>query len=92
MTQAQIDLAVAAATGESLTTIRDRGFSFVASDPWPEPPTRCVVCPSCSCPIAFDGDAPACGPVEVECPDCDLCFAVDSDAILPTRPQRRSVP
>jgi hypothetical protein len=79
MTQAQLDDAVACATGESITTIRSLGFSLEPherDDSEPEDPGLAVICPSCHEPVPYAGLTRAGAPTLGECLACDLYFDV----------------
>ena len=95
MTRTQLERAVAGATGESLRTVRGRGFGLLAE--WPVGPridelTLAVDCPFCRHPIALvtgPGDEPGLA----GCDHCDVEFdfepheiyvaeGVDLDALI----------
>jgi hypothetical protein len=77
MTQAQLERAVASATGETIRDVRSRGFSILENSPGtPDPDDLSLVidCPFCGGVILYpglpDGDAPALA----ACPTCDVEF------------------
>ena len=70
MTQAQLDRAVAGATGESLRTIRRLGFGLRPprrDDLEPEDLRLVVDCPFCGRPVAYPGPARDGSPALAEC-------------------------
>jgi hypothetical protein len=77
MTRTQLICSVASVTGESLRTVRARGFGLVAEnpdDPDPEDLRLVLDCPFCrrAVPypgVAIDGSLPM-----AECPGCDVYF------------------
>ena len=76
MNRRQLDRAVARATGESLRTVRARGFSLIPEGPTAPAPDD----------LSFDAECPRCGravphpgwaggaPALAECVGCDLYF------------------
>ena len=77
MTQAQLERAVAVATGETIRDVRSRGFSILERRP--ESPdlddlSLVIDCPFCGAVVPYpglpDGDAPALA----ACPTCDVEF------------------
>jgi hypothetical protein len=84
MTQAQLDRAVAAATGESLTTVRALGFSLL--DPQsvprePEDPRLVLDCPVCGRSVPYPGALRHGAPALAECARCDVDFAFQVDEV-----------
>jgi hypothetical protein len=78
MTQAQLDRAVVAATGESRHTVARLGFSLVpdgSADP--SPLYLSVDCPHCRQPTWFPGRLADGSYPLAECPGCDALFAFD---------------
>jgi hypothetical protein len=78
MTQAQLDRAVARATGEPLRLIRGRGFGLAPrrpAAPEPEDLALCVECPFCGRRLPYPG-APGGTPALGECDRCDVDFDV----------------
>ena len=84
MTQAQLDRAVASATGETIRNVRSRGFGIL--EHWPEssdPEDLCLVldCPFCGGVIPYSGlpedDALA------TCPACDVEFEYAPHEVYP---------
>ena len=86
MTQAQLDHAVADATGETVATIHLWGFSPLAERPddlEPEDLALCVACPHCRRAVAYPG-----APALAECLDCDVYFAAEPAAVFAAAPTR----
>ena len=84
MTQAQLDHAVAAATGETVATVHRRGFSILPAeprDPGDEPWHLVVACPHCGRAVDYPGRARDGAPILAECLDCDIYFAADPAAV-----------
>jgi len=80
MTRAQLLDAVAAATGESLHTVRRRGFSPLgrgSEGPAPEPSALLLDCPFCGRPVPYPGLARGGEPAPAECLGCDLYYEFD---------------
>jgi hypothetical protein len=89
VTQAQLDSAVADATGESVRIVRHLGFGIVAregGDLEPEDDLRLVVdCPFCRRPVPFPGRTRD-GSLPVgECESCDVYFDHDLDEVYTAR-------
>jgi hypothetical protein len=85
MTRAQMICAVARHTGESIRTIRHRGFSLLTDDPRDLEPEEIVLrldCPFCRRSVAY----PDTGCHVAECDHCDLefDFAVSEVYAAPT--------
>jgi len=84
LTQAQLDQEVASVTGESLKTIRTRGFGLVSEnskDLEPEDLQLQLTCPFCGEHVPYrgsssDGSAPL-----AECEGCDLEFPFEPDEV-----------
>jgi hypothetical protein len=77
MTQAQLDCAIADATGETLRTVHDLGFSLLIVDPLErEPEDLCLVldCPFCRRPVPYPGRVKGGALAQAECLDCDVYF------------------
>jgi hypothetical protein len=73
----QLDRAVARATGESLRTVRARGFSVLPDGPPATAPDDLALgaeCPRCSRAVPHPGWAGDGAPALAECADCDLYF------------------
>ncbi len=86
MTQAQLDHAVADATGVSWRTIHHRGISLLPATPTdlePEDLRLVVTCPFCGrpAPLAAPGGK---GPLLVECDRCDVEFDVEPGEVYVT--------
>jgi hypothetical protein len=82
-----IDRAVAAATGEPLSTIRRLGFGPAAPHA-PDPAEIALVldCPFCGRPVAYPGRGRRGEPAMAECGRCDVYFdfAVDEVYVADT--------
>jgi hypothetical protein len=97
MTQFQLDRTVARRTGESLRTIRRRGFHAQAGPPGdlePEDLCLCVACPFCggSSPLP---PGPGGLPALAECDGCDVDYDYDPAEVYvagPTTPARPARP
>jgi hypothetical protein len=80
----RLDRAVARATGESLRTVRARGFGALeehdAGPAW-DGLTLVTDCPSCRRPVPYPGRAAGGSPALAECPVCDLYFEPRPDAV-----------
>lgn len=82
MTTKQVCAAVSRATGESLETIRHRGFSIKRL---PDPDVDsgggevrlALDCPFCGALVVLSHDGPAGLPVVAECDRCDTMFGYD---------------
>ena len=73
MTQAQLNCAVARRTGESIPTVRHRGFSLLTQNQHDLEPEEIVLhldCPFCGRPVAYPGAASKLA----ACDHCDLDF------------------
>jgi hypothetical protein len=73
MTQAQLDCAVARRTGESIKTVRHRGFGLLTESPRDLEPEEIVLrldCPFCGRHVAYPGTVSQLA----ECDHCDLDF------------------
>jgi hypothetical protein len=80
MTQAQLNSAVARRTGESIKTVRRRGFGMLAQDQHDLEPEEIVLhldCPFCGRPVAYPGAATELA----ACDHCDLDFDFDVDEV-----------
>ena len=86
MTTDQVCAAVSRATGESLATIRHRGFSI---ERLPDPKVDsdesdvCLAldCPFCGAVVVVSHDGPAGLPVVAECDRCDTMFGYDCEEV-----------
>jgi hypothetical protein len=76
LTQSQIDQAVAEATGESLRTVRNHGFSAPAMLE-PDDITLVLDCPFCGRAVPYPGRARDGSAVLAECLRCDVYFGFD---------------
>jgi hypothetical protein len=86
VTQAQLDRAIASATGETIRDVRHLGFSVLEQRPeFPNPDDLSLVidCPFCGGVIPYpclpDGDAPALA----VCPSCDVEFEYAPHEVYP---------
>ena len=77
-----IDRAVAAATGEPLSTIRRLGFGPAALHA-PDPSEIALVldCPFCGRPAAYPGRGMGGEPAMAECDRCDVYFDFADDEV-----------
>jgi hypothetical protein len=84
MTQAQLEDAIAQATGESVRTVHRLGFS-IAGDPAaqlePENLTLCIDCPFCGHACTYPGLAGDGMAAMAECLSCDVYFEFASDEV-----------
>ena len=90
MTQAQLQSAVARATGEPIRTIRDRGFHLVPEAPaglTPGAIAGLVACPHCRRFVPDPGTARDGAPLLAECLDCDAYFDARRPPAAGTRPR-----
>jgi hypothetical protein len=75
VTQRQLDSAVAAATGETVASIRRRGFTLCfRAEREPENLALVVACPHCRRPVADPGRSRTGAPLLAECLDCNVYF------------------
>ena len=77
MTQTQLVSCVASATGESLRTVRARGFGLLAEnadDLDPEDLRLVLDCPFCRTAVPYPGAARDGSLPMAECLDCDVYF------------------
>ncbi len=89
MTQAQLDNAVASATGETVRTVHRRGFSILARDridPKPEELRLVIACPHCGRAVSYPGRTRDGSMILAECLDCDLYFDVKPAAVTLAAP------
>jgi hypothetical protein len=93
MTQSQLVRAVAGATGESLRTIRGRGFSILPESSRhraPEDLVLAVMCPFCGRAIALT-KRPRSAPSLAECGRCDIEFDYQPADVFVTHAHPREV-
>jgi len=84
MTQAQLDHEVASVTGESLKTIRTRGFGLVSENPddlEPEDLQLRLTCPFCGAHVPYPGSPGGGSAPLAECNRCDLEFPFEPDEV-----------
>ncbi|MEI8384308.1 MAG: hypothetical protein WCJ09_29645 [Planctomycetota bacterium] len=83
MTSRQFQRQLAHATGESLRTIRSRGFSLLQLDvPVTEvAETLCLSCPGCGRDVSLDSEESGL-PEWAECPSCDIAYPYDDDEVF----------
>ena len=91
MTQAQIDRAVAACTGEPLSLIRHHGFSLLTEtrhQPAADDIRLVVHCPFCGDQVLYPGRSRDGSQALAECHGCDVDFEFDDRDVFPasTRP------
>jgi hypothetical protein len=88
MTQAQLEDAVAAATGEPAYLIRGMGFSLVPCVLEPEDLDLCVACPFCGQGVTYPGSTYDGSTALAECLRCDVYFDVSCDEVYAAGPTR----
>ena len=84
LTQAQLDCAVASATGESLRMIHHLGFSVVGSGPADletEDPVLVLDCPFCGRAVPYPGRCRDGSVGMAECDRCDIYFDCDETEV-----------
>jgi hypothetical protein len=84
MTERQLVALVASATGESLRTVRDRGFGLVlddADDPDPTNLRLVLDCPFCRRAVPYPGLASDGSLPTAECLGCDVYFTFALDEV-----------
>jgi hypothetical protein len=84
MTQTQLRYSVALVTGESLRTVRDRGFSLVTENPNdldPEDLHLVLDCPFCRRAVPYPGLASDGSLPMAECLGCDVYFTFALDEV-----------
>jgi hypothetical protein len=89
MTQTQLSYSVAFVTGETLRTVRDRGFSLVAENPddlEPEDLRLVLDCPFCRTAVPYPGLASDGSLPMAECLDCDVYFPFALDEVYAAGP------
>jgi hypothetical protein len=90
LTQAQLDCAVAGATGESVATIHRLGFGLLPAgrDPEPDPEDLRLVldCPFCGRPVPYPGRASCGTPALAECDRCDVYFDYEPNEVYAAGP------
>jgi hypothetical protein len=89
MTQAQLNRAVAARTGEPLSLIRHQGFSLL-QEPRHESAADdihlVVHCPFCGDQVPYPGRSRDGSNALAECPGCDLYFEFHDRDVFPASP------
>ena len=86
MTQAQLDRAVAVATGETIRNVRSRGFGILEHRPeTPDPDDLCLVldCPFCGGVIPYSGLPGDDALALAACPACDVEFEYAPHDVYP---------
>jgi hypothetical protein len=84
MTQSQLHLAVAQATGETIALIRTLGFGLVTEAPddlEPEDLGLVAACPHCRCQVPYPGMTRDGALVMAECVQCDVYFHVPPEKV-----------
>jgi hypothetical protein len=81
MTQSQLNHAVARSTGESLQTVRRRGFRNRPVELEPEDLVLALDCPFCGRAVALDAAPGVPLPVVAECDRCDVYFEYGADEL-----------
>ena len=85
MSRPRLNAEIARATGESLRTIRQQGFSLLRLDvPIPQPVSRlCLACPGCGSDVPLSAEMGAL-PEWAECEQCDIAYPYgDEEVFLP---------
>jgi hypothetical protein len=86
MTQAQLDQAIAACTGEPLARIRHHGFSLLeehSTEPAAEDIRLVVHCPFCGDQVPYPGRAGDGSNALAECQGCDVYFEFADRDVFP---------
>jgi hypothetical protein len=91
MTQAQLDGAIADATGESLAIVHRFGFSLPGALE-PEDLRLVLDCPFCRRPVAFPGRVRGGALAQAECLDCDVYFEPREHEVYVADPAVLAVP
>lgn len=74
---------IANATGETLQTIRQRGFGLLRLDvPIDPPETLCLSCPGCGSQVELKPTESGSRPDWAECPVCDIAYPYDEEEIF----------
>jgi transcription elongation factor Elf1 len=81
MTQSQLDHAIAHYTGESLETIRCRGFRTRPVELEPEDLVLALDCPFCGRTVVLDTAPGVPLPAVAECDRCDVYFEYRADEL-----------
>ena len=87
MTRHQLERAVAGATGESLRTVRNLGFTVLEIEPAARESEAALIldCPFCGRIIPYPGFASDGSPAMAECDACDVYFdAIPDEVYLAT--------
>jgi hypothetical protein len=90
VTRSQLDRAVARETGETVRTVRARGFSVLPRRPEAaaaEDPRLVLDCPTCLRPVPYPGVTGDGAPALAECPACDAYFPVGPAAVYVAGPR-----
>ena len=85
MSRHRLHAQIARATGESLRTIRELGFSLLKLVvPLPDPPAQlCLACPGCGSDVPLSADEGRL-PEWAECEQCDIAYPYhDEEVFLP---------
>jgi hypothetical protein len=83
MTQAQLDRAVAATTGESIITVKNLGFSLMSPrrDTAEHDVQLALDCPFCDRPVPYPGRTRDGALPMAECARCDVYFDFQPDEV-----------
>jgi hypothetical protein len=93
MTRSQLVACVASITGESLRTVRSRGFGLVAEnadDLEPEDVRLVLDCPFCHAPVPYPGVARDGSLPMAECLGCDVYFPFAIEEVYATAAQNKA--
>ena len=95
MTQAQLDRAVAARTGEPLSLIRHHGFSLLTEtrhQPAADDIRLVVHCPFCGDQVPYPGRSRDGSAAPAECAGCDVYFEFEDRDVFPASARRVADP
>jgi hypothetical protein len=86
VTKLALDRAVAAATGETTSTIRRLGFGPAPGGAESDDIALVLDCPFCGRPVAYPGRGRGGEPAMAECPRCDVYFDFADDEVYVSAP------
>lgn len=83
MSRSRFNADVARATGESIHTVLQRGFSVLRLEV-PLKPARqlCLACPGCGCEVAVEATIGGTRPDWAECDLCDIAYPYDDQELF----------
>ena len=84
MSRSRLNSLVARATGESLSTIRSRGFSVLELEvPVPDvADSLCLSCPGCGTDVPLPAASDGTLPEWAECDQCDIAYPYHHDEVF----------